>query len=102
MSEHEGFCLPIIEAMHFGMPVIGYDAGALAQTIGTGGIVVKDKKPAHLAHLVAELATETSLRQELVARGKERVKQFHFDAFSQRVKHLVSLIDDSVSTRHAV
>jgi glycosyltransferase involved in cell wall biosynthesis len=102
MSEHEGFCLPIIEAMHFGLPVIGFDAGALPQTIGTGGIVVKEKRHASLAHLVAELAAETQLRGEVVARGKERVKQFQFEAFSRRVGQLLSQLDLACTTRRAV
>ena len=33
MSEHEGFCLPVVEAMHFGLPVVAYNAGALPETI---------------------------------------------------------------------
>ena len=51
LSEHEGFCVPLQEAMHFGLPVIAYDAGAVRETLHGGGVLLQDKRP----ELVAEL-----------------------------------------------
>ena len=48
-SEHEGFCVPIIEAMQFGLPVVAFRAGAVPDTAGNGALVVADKSPLALA-----------------------------------------------------
>ena len=45
LSEHEGFCVPLSEAMSFGVPVLAYDAGAVAETLDGGGVLLKDKRP---------------------------------------------------------
>jgi glycosyltransferase involved in cell wall biosynthesis len=89
MSEHEGFCLPIVEAMHFGLPVIAYSAGAVPETMGDAGIVVREKKHADIGALLHEVATNDVMRRELVARGKERVENYTFERFASRVKALL-------------
>jgi len=85
MSEHEGFCLPVIEAMHFGLPVIAYDGSALTDTVGRGGIFVKEKRHPEIAELINNIATNQEFRSVLVAKGKERVSELLFDGFKERV-----------------
>ncbi len=89
MSEHEGFCLPLIEAMHFGLPVVAYGAGAVADTVGTGGVVVSEKRHAEIAELVAELGSDTPLRQRMIEAGKKRMAAFSFENFSRRVGEVI-------------
>ena len=89
MSEHEGFCLPVVEAMHFGLPVIGYASSALPDTIGSGGLLVSDKRHAEIAELIAEVSRNQELRSSLVLAGHERVRSLSFDAFAARVKDLL-------------
>jgi glycosyltransferase involved in cell wall biosynthesis len=76
MSEHEGFCLPLIEAMHFKLPVIAYAAGAVPDTVGNGGVVIYEKRHAEVGALMAEVAKPGELRGSLVASGGERVAYF--------------------------
>ena len=52
LSEHEGFCVPLLEAMAFGVPVVAYDAGAVRETLRGGGVLLRDKEPAAVAALV--------------------------------------------------
>jgi glycosyltransferase involved in cell wall biosynthesis len=85
MSEHEGFCLPIIESMHFGLPVVAYGAGAVPHTVGTGGIVFSEKRHAEIAELIAEIAANAELRGRVVQAGKDRVRDFSYDRFEKRV-----------------
>jgi glycosyltransferase involved in cell wall biosynthesis len=89
MSEHEGFCLPIIEAMHFGLPVLAYAAGAVPDTMGDGGILVREKRHAEIAALIAKLASPGELREQVISRGRERVKIFSYENFSNRAKELI-------------
>ena len=49
MSEHEGFCVPLVEAMFFGVPIVAYDSSAIADTLGDAGVLVKNKDPREIA-----------------------------------------------------
>jgi glycosyltransferase involved in cell wall biosynthesis len=89
MSEHEGFCLPLIEAMHFGLPVIAYAAGAVPDTLGDGGVLVRAKHHAEIGQLIAHIARPGELRSRLQEQGKARVARFSDERFSARVKELL-------------
>lgn len=88
MSEHEGFCLPVVEAMHFGLPVVAYASSALPDTIGNGGILVSEKRHAEIAELFAEVARNPELRSTLVAAGKARVASLSYEIFSKKVQEI--------------
>jgi L-malate glycosyltransferase len=81
MSEHEGFCLPVLEAMKFELPVIAYHAGSLPETVGTGGIIVREKRHAELAEIVVEVHQNRSVRQQLIEAGKAQVARFTYEKF---------------------
>jgi glycosyltransferase involved in cell wall biosynthesis len=95
MSEHEGFCLPIIEAMYFGLPVIAYAAGAVPETVGTGGILVREKRHLEIAALMAEVVSDSALKDRLVASGKRRVTDFSFERFGARTIELVAALSSA-------
>ena len=101
MSEHEGFCLPLVEAMSFGVPVVGFDAGAVRETIGDSGVVVTQKRHAEIGALVARLAAPGALRSELIERGRARVGRFSFESFRSRVRELLSLRDGHLEAHGA-
>lgn len=89
MSEHEGFCLPVVEAMHFGVPVMAYSAGALPDTIGSAGILFSEKRHAELAEVALEVLQNQQLCSQLQDAGRKRVGQLSFENFASRVKSLV-------------
>lgn len=62
LSEHEGFGVPLMEAMVFGLPVIAYDAGAVAETLRGGGILLAEKDPLVVAGLIDRVLTDGALR----------------------------------------
>ncbi|MCR5719851.1 MAG: glycosyltransferase family 4 protein [Lachnospiraceae bacterium] len=76
MSEHEGFCIPLIEAMHMGIPVVAYDSAAVGETLGMGGIALRDKDPHKCAAILNEVINNTSFREKVVICGKENLKRF--------------------------
>jgi glycosyltransferase involved in cell wall biosynthesis len=88
MSEHEGFCLPVVEAMHFGLPVIAFASSAVVDTVGSGGILVTEKNPAYLGELINEVAKNQELRQRLIAAGRVRVAKLSFEIFERSVREL--------------
>ncbi len=86
MSAHEGFCLPVAEAMHFGLPVIAYSSTAIPDTIGDGGLLVTEKRHAEIAELIGRISEDSVLREQLIRSGETRVKELSFEKFERRVK----------------
>ena len=72
LSEHEGFCVPVLEAMAVGLPVVAYDAGAVAETLRGAGVLLRQKDPEVVAELIAEVLTRAELRAALLA-GQQQV-----------------------------
>lgn len=62
LSEHEGYGAPLVEAMHFDLPVIAYDAGAVRETLQGGGILLKGKDPQVVAELLGVLMNDATMR----------------------------------------
>ena len=76
LSDHEGFCIPVLEAMANDLPVVAYAASALPETVGSGGLLLPAKDPATVAGAVHRLATDEPLRTAMVERGAARVAAF--------------------------
>ena len=94
MSEHEGFCLPLIEAMYFDVPVLAFDSSAVTETVGNAGIIFKQKHFPSIACLMDEVLKNTALQNRMKAAGRERALYYSKENASKR---LVSLIEDYAS-----
>jgi len=79
LSDHEGFCVPLLEAMHHGVPIVAYAAAAVPETLGTGGILLPDKSPTLVATAVGRVLGDDPLRSQLVAAGRARLADFALD-----------------------
>ena len=90
MSEHEGFCLPLLEAMHFGIPIIAYKGAAVPHTLGDAGILVKKKNFPEIAEMIDLLLKEKSLREKVVRKQDERLKYFSEEKMEERLKSYLS------------
>jgi L-malate glycosyltransferase len=76
MSEHEGFGKPLIESMHFGLPIAAYAADGVSETIGDAGLLFARKDFETLAEAIALLLEDDALRTRLIARGHARAAYF--------------------------
>ena len=83
LSEHEGFCVPLIEAMHFRIPVIAFDSCAMPETLGGTGILLKDKNPAVMGMALHSVLFDTELREAIVKEQDERLKYFSYENVSR-------------------
>lgn len=80
MSEHEGFCVPLLEAMGFGVPVLARSCAAIPETMGDAGLLLPEDASAELiAEAMAELITSQPLRDDLIKKGHHRVGGFDPD-----------------------
>lgn len=90
MSDHEGFGIPPVEAMAFGVPVVVKGAGALPETVGEGGLVLPpDASPALAAEALAEVLSNEILRRELIGRGLQQVKKLMSGSDRARVRDII-------------
>lgn len=73
LSEHEGFCVPLQEAMCFGLPVVAYETGAVRETLRGGGLLLQDKSPELVAEVLAQLTQGGTLRRAVLASQTQAV-----------------------------
>lgn len=66
-SEHEGFCVPLMEAFHMGVPVLAYAATAVPATMGEGGVLYSTKDPGRVALLMDALVGDAETRERVLA-----------------------------------
>lgn len=94
MSEHEGFCVPLLEAMSFDVPVLARAFGAIPDTMGDAGLLLPpDDDPMLIAEATAELLTSPALRSGLVECGRRRVAAFDVDvANATFLGHLLDMV----------
>jgi glycosyltransferase involved in cell wall biosynthesis len=65
-SEHEGFCVPLVESFHMGVPVLAYAATAVPSTMDGAGVLYTDKDPMHLAALINAVVEDPALVDRIV------------------------------------
>lgn len=77
LSEHEGFCVPLVEAMALGVPVLAMGSSAIPETVADAGLVWNSTEPALYAASAERLVNDGALRAQLRHRGWQRYQQ-HF------------------------
>jgi L-malate glycosyltransferase len=94
LSEHEGFCAPLLEAMAADVPVLAYSAAAVPETLGGAGVQFAPKDMEYAAELLGSLAFDDDLRQSVIAGQRRRLADFS----DQRIeRELAALVDRSGS-----
>jgi glycosyltransferase involved in cell wall biosynthesis len=76
MSEHEGFCVPLVEAMAADVPVLAYSAAAVPDTLAGAGVQFAPKDIEYAAELLGTLAFDDTLRAQVVAGQRRRLADF--------------------------
>ena len=76
LSEHEGFCVPLVEAMYFNVPIIAYESSAVGETLGGSGFLLKEKDPKIVAEAIHRVVSDQALRDVIVENEKIRLKYF--------------------------
>jgi glycosyltransferase involved in cell wall biosynthesis len=66
LSEHEGYCVPLVEAMRAGVPVVAFAAGAVPETLRGGGVLLREKRPEVVAELLHALVSDAGLRSKVL------------------------------------
>lgn len=79
LSEHEGFCVPLVEGMIFDKPVFAYACSAVPETLGKAGILIYDKSPKNIATTIHNVLTDEEILDKLAAGRKQRLEELSCD-----------------------
>ena len=89
-SHHEGFCVPLLESMYFGVPVLARKAAAIPETLGEAGVLFADlgyEQVAEMAHL---LVTDDALRDQVIFKQKERLHELRPEQTEAELRRALS------------
>ncbi len=89
LSEHEGFCIPLLEAMHFGLPVVARRDAAVPEVLGDAGVLLDDPDLPTVSEAIEVCATSGPLRAELAQRGRRRLEAFAPERTEAAVRSVV-------------
>jgi len=90
LSEHEGFCVPLLEAMAADVPVLAYSATAVPDTLGGAGVQFAPKDLEYAAEVLGELTYNQALRTQVIAGQRRRLADFSDARIRKELERLTS------------
>src|SRR5437867_4334268 len=76
LSDHEGFCIPLLEAMRNDLPIVANASTAIPDTLGNAGVLLTDKSPDAVATALERVVRDGALRKDLIEKGRARFGDF--------------------------
>lgn len=94
LSEHEGFCVPLVEAMSFDIPVIAYDAAAIHGTLAESGVLIQNKEPSVVCDTIETLITDPQYKNKVIESQRKRLRELSYKDTS---KHFLQVLSEAVN-----
>jgi glycosyltransferase involved in cell wall biosynthesis len=98
-SEHEGFGVPVVEAMAAGLPVVAYDQGAVPEVLGDAGVLVSSHDPYALADAIGVLLADPTRRTSLAEAGRRRFAELDLPNAADRFVDLLVTVQEQAGGR---
>jgi glycosyltransferase involved in cell wall biosynthesis len=95
MSEHEGFCVPLVEAMAMDVPILAYASTAVPETLGGAGVTFFPKDLEYAAELLGQIAFDPDMRQKVIAGQRRRLADFSEERLREAVDRMLAAARDS-------
>ena len=92
LSDHEGFCVPLLEAMAADLPIVAYASSAIPETLGDAGLLLDDKTPSLVAEAVIETLSNPLLSARFDAARADQLRRFDHDAVAGRLLAFVDAL----------
>lgn len=92
MSEHEGFCVPIAEAMSFDLPMVVRDAAAVAETLGDAGLLLPNADSRIAAAAIHAAVTDAGLKAQMQEGAKRRLRDFSYETVRRDFLQMIEKI----------
>jgi glycosyltransferase involved in cell wall biosynthesis len=93
LSEHEGFCVPLVEAMAADVPVLAYAAAAVPDTLKGAGVQFVPKDLEMAAELLGDLAYDDDLRERVIAGQRRRLEDFGASRLRHDLDRLLTMVN---------
>lgn len=90
MSEHEGFCIPLIESMAHDVPVLAFAAGAVPETLDGAGILFQKKRWDCTAEMMGKILNDKDLRAGIISKQRERLRRYESRNLADELKRLLT------------
>ncbi|MDD4870171.1 MAG: glycosyltransferase [Kiritimatiellae bacterium] len=90
VSRHEGYCLPLIEAMHSSVPVIARAIGGMPEAMDGAGVLFDDMNPCELAELIHDVVSNPMIRNEVMVSQAKRMERLASRSVDNEFKELLS------------
>ncbi len=92
LSEHEGFCVPLVESMAMEVPVLAFGCCAVPETLGGAGVCFSPKDLEQAAELLCDLIYDETLRSAVLAGQRRRLADFSYDRFVPQAQALLEAL----------
>jgi len=87
MSEHEGFGVPLVEAMYFDLPIVAFASSAIPETLGKGGLLLDSKDPQVAAAAINRIVWDQTLREALHEEQQKKLQDYKCENVKKQLMH---------------
>ena len=98
MSEHEGFCVPLIEAMYFDVPIVAYESSAIPYTLSDSGVLLHKKDYALAAGWLHRIVTDETVRSALLVEQRERLCDFSSEGVAAQMEAILRVVSGELES----
>ncbi|EKD27427.1 MAG: hypothetical protein ACD_79C00726G0002 [uncultured bacterium] len=96
LSHHEGFCIPVIESMRFKIPVFALSKGAITETLGNSGILIKEENYHKISELINYVLNSPDIQTQIIKKQTERLGFFSKERFDANLKAVLSFLNPKI------
>ena len=90
LSEHEGFCVPLLEAMHYRLPILALASSAVPETLADAGVLLESSDPLRVAAAVDVVLRDQELLEDLRRRAKDRLTKLSLEIARTALRDLLT------------
>lgn len=89
MSEHEGFCIPLLEAMYFHIPIVAFSSTAVPGTLNGSGVLFEEKNYEKVAALINHIISDEEYRKRIIEGQNLRLQDFKYEKIESEFLKLI-------------
>jgi len=93
LSEHEGFCIPLVESMTKKVPILAYGAGAIPETLGDAGILLQEKNYEEIAEMIHLIVNDQKIREKIVTAQNKRLQSLDSNDISSEFLNQIKNVE---------